>query len=445
VRVIALALLCAAAASNAGARSAAAFVPARADAALLLDGAQGAAGLRAFFDGVAQRAPALEAGPRMAALVGPDLLNHPLGWGLAPSGARAIVLANGAAGLTAPLRDAKAARAALRSWLAESGTARPVRAPPLRGVLAAGEGRRTRVGAVAAVAGGPRLLTASGSNAIALVSMLAQAGTRAAAPLSSDRVLASALARLTEPAAVVARGSDPLRAAVLSLEGSARGLSARGLLLAPAPLLAGVAPGPTACAGASLLCLRAGLGPSGREALVFAARAYLGALLPPAARQPPDRLAQRAAATAERVVVRSDGADSRLLSSEGEALWALRLQAVTAPPPAEGAADAQGPRLLCVRAEATMAWFGTPCPAAAPADPGASGGTSALEAQLDLGAADAVLQKLTPLDALHGGLGAALYAGRLTLGGLLRGSGPVVVTGRPHPAGAEVELRWPLR
>jgi hypothetical protein len=445
VHVIAIALLCAAAAGNAGARLAAAFVPARSDAALLLDGAQGASGLRAFFDGVAQRAPALAAGPRMAALVGPDLLGDPLAWGLAPSGPRAVVLASASAGLTAPVRDAKAARAALQAWLAESGIARPVRAPPLRGALAAGEGRRTRAGAVARVAGAPRLLTASGPHAIALLAMLAQAGTRAAAPLSSDRLLASAIARLTEPAAVVTRGADPLRAAVLSLEGSARGLVARGLLLAPEPLLAGAAPGPTACAGASLLCLRAGLGPSGREALVLAARAYLGALLPPVARQAPDRLAQRAAAAADRVVVRSDGADARLLSSEREALWAVRLQAVTAPPPAEDAADAQGPRAVCVRAEATTAWFGTPCPAAAPADPGASGGTSALEGQLDLGVADAVLQKLTPLDALHGGLAAGLYAGRLTLGRLLRSSGPVVVTGRPHPAGAEVELRWPLR
>jgi len=443
--VIALALLCAAAGAGPGARSAAAFVPARADAALLLDGAQGAAGLRAFFDGVAQRAPALAAGPRMAALDGPDLLAEPLAWGLAPSGPRAVVLASGSTGLTAPVRNAKAARARLQSWLAESGPARLVRAPPLRSALAAGEGRRTRAGAVASVAGATRLITASGPHAIALLAMLAQAGTRAAAPLSSDRVLAPALARLTDPAAVVARGADPLRAAVLSLEASAQDLVARGLLIAPAPLLAGYAPGSSACAGASLFCLRAGLGPSGREALALAARAYLGALLPPAARQAPDQLARRAAAAAERVVVRSDGGDPRLLSSEGEALWALRLQAVTAPAPAEGAADAQGPRPLCVRADATTAWFGTPCPAGAPADPRASGGTSALEALVDLGAADAVLQKLTPLDALHGGLAAALYAGRLTVGGLLRGSGPVVVTGRPHPAGAEVELRWPLK
>ena len=443
--MIALALLCAAASAGGGARSAASFVPTAADGALLLEGAQGAAGLRAFLEGVAQRAPALAAGPRLAASVGPDLLSQPLSWGLASAGARAVVLLSGSAGLTAPVRDARAARSALQSWLAEYGTTHTVRGPPVRGLLVAGEGRRMRAGVVASVAGGSRLLTASGPRAMALVGMLAHAGARTGgAPLSADRALAAGLAQLTGPATLILRGADPLRAAALSLDGSARGLIARGLVLAPAPLLSGAAPGASACLGASLLCVRAGLGPAGREALALAAHAYLGALLGPTARDGADRLAQGAAAVAERVVVRSDGADPRLLSSEREALWALRLQAVTEPPGSEGAADAQGPRSFCIRADGAAAWFGTPCPAAPPADPRAAGETSALEAQLDLAAADAVLQKLTPLDALHGGLAAALYAGRLTVGGLLRASGPVTVTGRPHPAGAEVELRWPL-
>ena len=443
--MIALALLCAAAASGPGARAAAAVVPSNVEAAVLLDGSRAAEGLRAFFDGVAQRAPALAAGPRLAALVGPDLLDEPLSWGLATSGARAIVLQGASFGLTAPLRDARAARAALHSWLAVAGPPHPVRAGHVRGALSAGDGRRVRAGAVASIAGGTRLLTASGPQAVALLATLGQVASRASAPISTDRLLAPGLSRLTGPAAMLARGRDPLRAAVLSLEGSASGLVARGLLFAPAPLLAGSAPGPAACAGASLLCLRAGLGPSGRDALALAARTYLGALLAPPSREGPERLAIAAAAAAERVVVRSEGADPRLLTDEREAVWAVRLQAITSPSAAEGFAEADGPRRLCVRADASSAWFGTPCPAAAPADPSAPGATSALEAQLDLGTADAVLQKLTPLDALHGGLGAALYAGRLTVGGLLRSSGPVVATGRVHPAGAEVELRWPLR
>jgi hypothetical protein len=444
--VIALALLCAASAASGGARSAAAFVPATANAAVLLDGAQGAAGLRAFLDAAAQRAPALAPGPRVAALVGPDLLGQPASWGLASAGPRALVLLNGSAGLTAPARDTRAARSALQAWLAEYGTPHSVRGAPARGLLAAGEGRRIRAGVVASVGGGQRLLTASGPQAAALVAALARTGARngAGPPLSTDRSLAAGLAQLTGPAALVVRGADPLRAAALSLDGSASGLVARGLVLAPAPLLAGTAPGASACTGASLLCIRAGLGPAGREALALAARAYLDALLGPGAREAPDRLAQRAAAVTEQVVVRSDGADARLLSGGREALWALRLQAVTAPPGPEGAADADGPRSFCVRAGGAAAWFGTPCPSTAPADPRAGGETSPLEAQLDLGAADAALQKLTPLDAIRGGLAAGLYAGRLTFGGLLRGSGPVTVTGRPHPAGAEVELRWPL-
>ena len=440
----ALALLCATLAAAPGARSAAAFVPARADAALLLDGAQGAAGLRAFLDGVAQRAPALAAGPRVAARVGPDLLAQPTSWGLSPSGPRALVIALGSDGLTAPVRDARAARSALQAWLAEVGAVRPLRAGALRGVLGAGEGQRSRAGVVARAGGATRLLTASGPDAAALVGLFAQVGGRAA-PLSGDRALAAALARLTGPAALVARGADPVRAVVLSLEGSAQGLVARGLALAPAPLLSGTAPGASACAGASLLCVRAGLAPAGREVLSAAARAYLALLLHPDERQPTDRLAVGAASVAERLVVRSEGADLRLLSSDRGPAWALRLQAVTAPPPPAANIDVQGPRSLCLRADPATAWFGTPCPGAAPADPAAPGGTSALEAQLDLRAVDAVLQKLTPLDALHGGVAAGVYAGRLTLGGMLRGSGPVTVTGRPHAAGAEVELRWPLQ
>jgi hypothetical protein len=441
--VTALALLCAAAAASPGARGAAAFVPARVDGALLLDGARGADGLRAFFDAVAQRAPALAAGPRIAALVGPDLIDEPDSWGLAPSGPRAVVLASGSAGLTAPVRDARAARSALQSWLAEAGAVHPVRSGA-RGALAAGEGKRLRTGLVLRAGGGFRLLTASGGDAAALLGLLARTGGRAAS-LSADRTLAAAVARLTGPAALVARGEGAVLGTALSLEGSAQGLLARGLVLARAPLLAGAAPGSGACAGASLTCVRASLAPAGREVLSNAARAYLVLLLAPAARAGAERLAQRACATAQRLVVRSDGADTRLLSNDRSAAWALRLQAVTAPSPGEGSVDADGPRSLCLRADAASAWFGTPCPPSAPADASAPGGTAALEAQLDLRAMDAVLQKLSPLDALQGGLAAGIYAGRLTLGGLLRSSGPITVTGQPHASGAEVELRWPLQ
>ncbi len=435
----------------AGARSAAAVVPARVDAALLLDGSQGAAGLRAFFDGVAQRAPALAAGPRLAALVGPDLLGEPGSWGLAPRGPRALVLAQATVGLTAPARDAKGARTALRAWLEQLGPARPVRGARLRGLLASGSRNKTRAGVVAPVAGSLRLLTASGPQAPALVASLAQTGAAGAGGtrLSADRGLRDALARLTGPAALIARGSDPLRDAALSLDASAQGLVARGLLLAPAPLLAGDAPGPSSCAGAALLCLRAGLGPAGRSLLGIASRWWLLASLDPGARALSEPLARSAAAGAEKLVLRSEGADPRLLSSEREWPRAVRLEGVTAPPP-PGAGhtdggEAQLSRSACVRADATAAWFAAPCTAAPPADPHAPGGTEALEARLDLSAADSALQKLTPFDALRGSLPATLILARTMLGGLLRGSGPLQLTGKPHAAGAEVELRWPLK
>jgi hypothetical protein len=455
--VTALAIVCAALAaagartSAAGARSAAALVPARLDAAVLIDGAKGAAGLRAFLDGVAQRAPALAAGPRLAALVGPDLLGEPVSWGLASSGPRAVLLAQGTVALTAPVREAKAARTALQSWLEQLGPARRLRRTPLRGLLASGSGNSTRAGMVGPLAGELRLLTASGPQAPALVATLARIGVAKAAEvsLSADRSLSAAIARLTGPAALVARGHDPLRAAALSLEASAQGLVASGLLLAPAPLLAGDAPGPSSCAGAALLCLRAGLGPAGRILLAQGAGSWLAASLDPGTHAVFEPLAQRAAAAADKLVVRSDGADPRLLSSERESLRAVQLAGVTAPPP-EGAAqmdsgEARGSSSACVRADAAAAWFAVPCVASAPADPRSPGGTEALEARLDLSAADSALQKLTPFDALRGSVPATLILARTMLGGLLRRSGPLQLTGKPHAAGAEVELRWPLK
>jgi hypothetical protein len=445
--VTVLALLCAAAAAGQGARAAAAFVPAHVNAALLLEGAQATAGLRAFFAGVELRAPALAPGARLAALVGPDLVDDPLSWGIAPSGPRAVVFEGGAAGSSAPVRDGRAARSSLRSWLAQVGAPRPLRLPHLRGAFVSGDGRRTRAGVVATLGGAQRLLTASGADAAALLTRLAQTAARSAgaSPLSGDGSLRAALARLGGPAGLVARGAEPVHSAVLSLEGSAQGLVARGLLVARAPLLAGAAPGLDACAGAALLCLRAGLGPAGRATLAAAARAWLGILLEPSAREGVDRLAQRAAVVAERLVVRSSGVDSRLLASESGPAWAARVEAVTVPPPERGSAEVDGPRSVCVRADATAAWFGIPCPERPSADPRASDAEEALGAQLDLGLLDAALQRLTPLDALRGGLPAGLYAARLTVGGMLRGSGPVTATGQPHPSGAEVEVRWPLR
>ena len=437
--------LCAALAAATGARSAASLVPARIDAALLFDSSQAGAGLRAFLDGVAQRAPALSAGSHVSAAVGPDLLADPLSWGLARSGPRALVVADGAFALTAPVRDSKSARASLQAWLGEAG---PVRSRTIAGRTAfwSGDAKRTRVGLIASIAGSPRLLTASGAQAPALATALAKIGARSAAtpPLSADQSLRAPLARLTGSAALVLRGSDPLRALALNLAGSAEGLVATGLLLAPSPLLSGNASDPAACSEAALFCARAAFGPSGREVLALLARAYVRAVLPAEKREAAARIAERAAAAAERLVVRSDGADARLLSEYTTPLPALRLWAATSPGVDGASLDANGPRPSCVRGDATRTWFATPCRETVPADLAAKEGEPALDARLDLAAVDAVLQKLSPLDVLHGGMAGALYAGRLTVGGLLRRSGPVRLRGSEHPSGAEVELRWPL-
>src|SRR5439155_9166335 len=163
---------------------------------LLFADAQSGAGLRAFFDGVARRAPALAAGSHLSAAVGPDLLADPLSWGLARSGPRAIVAASGAFGLTAPVRDAKAARAALDAWLRQGG---PVGSRTIAGraAFSSGSGRRTRVGLVASVAGSLRIVTASGEEAPALIAALSQIGakTTATPPLSRDGPLQAALSR----------------------------------------------------------------------------------------------------------------------------------------------------------------------------------------------------------------------------------------------------------
>jgi hypothetical protein len=235
-----------------------------------------------------------------------------------------------------------------------------------------------------------------------------------------------------------------VRGSALALDASAQDLVGKGLVLAPAPLLLGKAPGAQACAAATLLCLRAALGPSGRELLAAGARAYLSALFDDARdREASGRIAQRAARAAERLLVRSDAADVRLLSPSRSPLWALRIVAATAPG-SESSFEAPGPPPSCIRASQTFVWFAAPCTQSAPPDPTVSSGEAVLEAQLDLGAVDRALQELTPLDAIHGGTAGALFAARLTISGLLRRSGPVQLHGDPHPLGAEVEVRWPL-
>ena len=436
------ALLCASLATRA-----AAVVPARVDAALLLDGAEAAQGLRTLLREVGKRAPALsdeQSSAWLARTVGVDLLAGGADWGIAPAGPRALLVTAGAIGLTAPVQDGGVARKQLLAWLRAAGTPRSIKP---RGALAAGGGKSQRAAVLAKVGGATRLLTASGVESASLVAALAQVGaaTGATRPVGQDAVFVPLLAASTGRAALLVRMSDPLRGAVLDLEGSPSGLVARGLVAANAPLFAGRAPDASACGEAAILCLRAGLDASGRTLVALAGRFYAGSVLRGADASTLASAAALASSSADRVAVRVDGLDARLLSDASQYLWALRFQAAVAGTGVGSAPplDFQGPRSLCTRTAGDVAHLATPC-APAPNDLPTGDGPP-LQAQLDTAALDAALARLSPLDALRGPAAATAIALRLMVGGLLRRSGPITATGEPDRVGARVELRWPLR
>jgi hypothetical protein len=326
--------------------AAAALAPAQADFALVLDGARASAGLRAFLAEAGRHAPSLapeSVGRSLHASIGVDLLHEQPAWGLSKKGARAMVFISHAAGLSAPLADAKAARRALYAWL---------QSPDRAGKIAGG-----------------RLLTASGRNAKALLAMLERRK-----PMRPGR----------GPVWLYARLAEPFRSALLSIDASAQGLTARGNVAADGDVLAGGAPAP--CEGAPMGCLRAGLGPAGRAALAVALRAF-GRDAPPA--------------EAQRVAIALEGIDARLLTNESSWRAGLRFSTAFDGPPAPG---------------------------------------PALAGQLDLTAVDGELAKLSPLDALRGSVAAGAFAAHLLYGALLRHAGPLTLTGD----GDRIELRLPL-
>jgi hypothetical protein len=212
---------------------AAALVPSSAQSALTIEDASG---LRALLTSAAKYAPSLspeEVGRSLRAMVGVDLLAEQPSFGLARHGPRMLAVSRDAIGLSAPVRNAKAARAALESWRSARGD---------------------RAGSVSK----GRLFTASGRGAQALLKSLAH--TQALRqPLAAAAV---------GPAWIFVRLAHPLRAAVLALDASAQGLVARGVAIAAAPLLAGHAP--AGCEGGPPACLRAGLGEAGRGAVALA-------------------------------------------------------------------------------------------------------------------------------------------------------------------------------
>jgi hypothetical protein len=436
------ALLCASLAARG-----AALVPARADAAVLFDGEAGIAGLHQFLEAAGTKSRALaphEVSRELIAVVGPDLLSAAPGWGLDPRGARALVFAGGAFALSAPVRDGKAARKALVGWVGAAGPWN--RSTGRRNAIVAGSGRSQRAGIVAAQGGLLRLLTASGRGAEGLVAALWRIGAQRSPTrtLAQDKHLQPLLPAASGKAAVIVRGEDPITFAVLDLAADASGVVARGLVGAPAPLLAGHAPDASACAGSSLFCLRATLGPSGKAALALASQTFLSGTSPPG--QLGD-LVQQEAPRAESLAVMSNGIDVSLLDEPKSSLWALHLVAALAvATPRDQPLDLEasdGRRKRCLHAEGPVVQISSPC-----ADlrvPLREGDGAALQASADPVAIDAALSRLNAFDALRGTVPATLLGVRLLVGGLLRGSNPFTLSGEPDPLGARIELRWSLR
>jgi hypothetical protein len=455
------------------ASAAAALVPESASAALLLDGAAGTAGLGEFLAAAAAFAPVLQpeaVGADLARSASLNLLSEGAGSaaGVAPAGARALVVASGAVGLSAPVRDPATARRALNAWLSQAGTVRPARHSQPKGPLAAGDGAQLRAGMIANVAGRQRWIAASGRGANLLVAALARVGARrrGAPHLARAPAVAAALAATRGPAVLWLRGSGPVLGAVLSLEASARGLAATGLLLPSGgeALLAGAAP-EQPCQKRALLCARASLGPAAAQLLSRAVRELLVRTVAPLDRAPLDRLLQKAIGSASGpAALTVDALDVAALAGSHGGLEAISFLArasapdltlgLPSPAPAAlvaipGGVGLQGAWPLCLRAEAGTALFGAPCPTVAPVrlSPG-SDPDLLLSARVDTAALAAALGKLSPLDALRSQAAAGAWATYLLWGRLFAHSGPIALEGRPapgRPGAIALELRWPLR
>ena len=452
-------------------RAAGALVPAHATAALLLDGATGAAGLRQLLTAAAGRAPSLspeDNGATLASEVSVDLLDagSAPAAGLASSGPRALVIDGDATGLSAPVADAASAQRALEAWIGQAGELRPTRPPPFKGPLAAGDGAHLRAGMLAPVAGGLRLLTASGRGATLLVAALAHVGARKSDTphLALSPSIASALSAAHGPAILWLHGSGPVLGAVLSLDASKSGLVASGLALpaGKAVLLSGAAPEQDC--GQALACTRVSLGPAALPLLSRVARELVDSAVPDSGRAIFEHLLERALlATTGPAALRIDSLDVQALGHAHGLPGALSFLARGAaksvslvppvPTPASLAALANGAAVqgrhgLCLQSASGIISLGAPCPAAAPA-PLAPGKDSdlLLDARFNTATLAGELRTLSPIDALRGQAAAGAFAAQLLWGELLANSGPITAEGRrvaSSPGQIALTVRWPL-
>jgi len=266
---------------------AAVLVPESADVVLSVEDASG---LRALLQKAGTHAPLLApdaVGATLRDRVGVDLLAESPAWGVGQRGARTLAFSSHGMGLSAPVRDAGAAKRMLASWLSQ--------------------GPR-RAGRVA----GSRLLTASGEDAAAVLKSMSR-------PVPLPRDLA---ARAKGPVWLWARTAEPLRGMMLSIEASGTGIVGLGVVNASGALLTGSAP--AGCAS-GIACLRAAPGPAGLRVLALALEKL-------------EATAQPELAAAARVEERVDAIDVRELAQTRSLTRALRIAAVFDAPEAAGPA-----------------------------------------------------------------------------------------------------------
>lgn len=466
------ALALALAAPTAKGTDAARIAPGAADAALLLAGQDALLGVRGFFETAGQLAPTVnptDLGRLIERRLGVDLLathaplvpgaGEKIPWGL-DGGPRAAVLLGRTLGFTGPVAKGSeaAARRALSAWLGQAG-----RSKKAGRAMAAGGGKSMRAGLVAPVQGGSRLLIATGAEADKLVEMMSLVG-KSRRPLSRRPELKAALAAAGSPAVLYLRGEGPVRAAVLSLHGAARALSAKGVVLARAgALLQGPPLANAVCEGGPLLCARVGLGPGGKSLLAVLWKQWTDAALGGPAAELLARLIPKAtAALTGPSALRLESVDLDRLASVSDPLWALSftalgLQAGFGPGdlPAtlprgvtrRGASlSLEGERQLCLGLEEPRVSFGDRC--GAPDLPAAAAtGEADSTFFVDLPGLNAALARASPLSALRGSLPAGAFTGHLLFGRLLAASEPITGAARPSksdPTAADVELHWRL-
>jgi len=266
---------------------AAVLVPESADVVLSVEDASG---LRALLQKAGTHAPLLApdaVGATLRDRVGVDLLAESPAWGVGQRGARTLAFSSHGMGLSAPVRDAGAAKRMLASWLSQ--------------------GPR-RAGRVA----GSRLLTASGEDAAAVLKSMSR-------PVPLPRDLA---ARAKGPVWLWALTAEPLRGMMLSIEASGTGIVGLGVVNASGALLTGSAP--AGCAS-GIACLRAAPGPAGLRLLALALEKL-------------EATAQPELAAAARVEERVDAIDVRELAQTRSLTRALRIAAVFDAPEAAGPA-----------------------------------------------------------------------------------------------------------